>query len=71
MNSDFLAKRSGQTLANARLYREFYSAHDYLNFQIFKVPGHSRTATQTTVQRLFSCVDRKVRLSLKAFPPIL
>jgi len=71
LNSDFVAKRSGQTLANAQLYREFYSAHDRFKFQLFKVPGHSQAGSQTCVQYLFSCVDRRVRSALKAVQPPL
>lgn len=62
--SDFIAKRSGQPLAHALLYREFYAAHDQLGFQLIKVSGHSPSNTHDTVQRIFSYVDREVRKAL-------
>lgn len=64
INSDFIAKRSGQPLTNAPLYRAFYAAHDQLDFQLIKVPGHSRACSHDTVQRIFSYVDREVRTEL-------
>jgi len=62
--SDFITKRSGRPLANEDLYREFYAAYDQLGFQLIKVPGHSRTSSHDTVQRIFSYVDREVRKEL-------
>lgn len=62
--NDFIAN-SGKLLSNALLYREFYTAHDRFSFQLFKVPGHSRSGSQTTIQRIFSYVDREVRSVLK------
>jgi ribonuclease HI len=64
IRSDFIAKRSGQPLTNALLYREFYAAHDRLGFKLIKVPGHSPACTHDAVQRIFSCVDREVRRAL-------
>jgi len=64
INSDFIAKRSGQPLTNAPLYRAFYAACDQLCFQLIKLPGHSRACSQDTVQRIFSYVDREVRKAL-------
>jgi len=61
----FIAKRSGEPLANAPLYRAFYAAYDQRGFQLIKVPGHSRADTHNTVQRIFSYVDREVRKALK------
>ena len=63
-DGDFLARRSGRPLAHAPLYRAFYAAYDRLGFQLIKVPGHARTDTHDTVQRIFSCVDREVRKAL-------
>lgn len=63
-NNDFIAKRSGQPLTNALLYREFYTAHDQLGFQLIKVSGHSRACSHDTVHRIFSYVDREVRKAL-------
>jgi len=63
-DTDFIAKRSGRTLTNALLYREFYAAYDQLGFQLIKVPGHSRAYSHDTVQRIFSYVDREVRKAL-------
>lgn len=63
-DSGFVAKRSGQVLAHAALYREFYAAHDRLGFQLIKVPGHAPACTHDTVQRIFSTVDKEVRKAL-------
>lgn len=62
--SDFIAKRSGQPLTHAALYRDFYSAYDQQCFELIKVSGHSRTSSHDTVQRIFSYVDRGVRKAL-------
>jgi ribonuclease HI len=64
INNDFLAKRSGRPLTNAPLYRAFYAAYDQLGFQLIKVPGHARSGSHDTVQRIFSYVDREVRKAL-------
>lgn len=64
IESDFIAKRSGQPLTNATLYREFYAAYDQLGFQLIKVAGHSPACTHDSVRRIFSCVDREVRRAL-------
>lgn len=63
-DTDFVAKRSGRTLTNALLYREFYAVYDRLGFQLIKVPGHSPACSHDTVQRIFSYVDREVRKAL-------
>lgn len=57
--------RSGQPLANASLYGEFYAAGDELGFEIVKVAGHSRAASHDSLQRIFSVVDRGARRELK------
>jgi ribonuclease HI len=62
--SNYIAKRSGQPLPHALLYREFYAAYDRLNFQLNKVTGHSPACTHDTVRRIFSYVDREVRKEL-------
>ena len=64
-NADFIAKRSGQPLAHAPLYRAFYAKYDQLGFQLIKVAGHASTHTHDTVHRIFSYVDRDVRKELK------
>jgi len=63
----FIARRSGQQLRNAELYREFYSAYDDIGFTICKVAGHSRTSTHDTFQRVFANVDQEVRRGLSAW----
>ena len=65
IHSNFIAKRSGQPLTNAPLYREFYAVYDQLGFQLIKVAGHSRACYHDSVQRIFSYVDREVRKELK------
>lgn len=62
--NDYIVKRSGRTLAHAPLYRAFYAAYDQFGFQLIKVPGHARSDTHDTVQRIFSYVDREVRKGL-------
>ncbi len=63
-SSDFLGGRSGRTLANASLYREFYKEYDTIGFELIKVAGHSRAKSHDTVRRIFSYVDREVRREL-------
>ena len=64
VENDYIAKRSGRTLANAALYREFYAAYDQMGFRMIKVSGHSPFRSHNTVQRIFSYVDRGVRNKL-------
>jgi ribonuclease HI len=63
-DGDFVARRSGRTLAHASLYRAFYAAYDQFGFQLVKVPGHARADSHDTVQRIFSYVDREARKAL-------
>lgn len=62
---NFVAGRSGQVLANAGLYRTFFALHDDLAFEVTKVTGHASSASHSTVERIFSCVDKEVRRALK------
>lgn len=61
----FIAGRSGQVLAHADLYRVFYALHDELGFELVKVAGHSSAGAHTSVQRIFSYVDKEARRVLK------
>ena len=63
--NDFLTRDNNRLLKNAILYREFYQFYDEIGFGIIKVAGHVRSASQDTVHRIFSYVDRKVRKELK------
>jgi ribonuclease HI len=60
----FLARRSGQSLKNAPLYRAFFEASDELGFEVIKVAGHTRASSRDTVQQIFSCIDKEVRRML-------
>lgn len=60
-----LSGRSGQPLANASLYGEFFAACDELGFELVKVTGHACAASHDSVQRIFSVVDRGARRALK------
>ncbi len=64
IDSNFVASGSGRELKNAMLYRRFYEACDQLGFKVNKVAGHSPVNTHTSVQRIFSYVDRDVRKAL-------
>lgn len=63
----FRSRRTGQLLANAALYRDWYAATDLLGFELIKVAGHSRAGSHDTVQRIFSLVDREARRSLRTW----
>jgi len=60
----YVAGRSGRLLTNATLYRAFYGVHDELGFELIKVAGHSRVGSHSSVQRIFSFVDKEVRRAL-------
>ena len=64
----YVAGRSGKTLANAALYKSFYAVHDELEFELTKVVGHSSAASHSTIERIFSYVDKEVRRALKSDP---
>ena len=63
----FIARRSGQALRNATLYRAFYAALDELDFRLVKVAGHSSASSHTTVQRVFAHVDQEARRALASW----
>lgn len=63
--SAFESKRTGQSLANAELYEEFFAAFDALRPTLKWVKGHSRPEEQDEFQRVFSFVDRAARRSLR------
>ena len=60
----FMSTGKNRRIANASLYRAFYTFHDELEFEVIKVAGHARVCSHDTVQRIFSCVDREVRREL-------
>jgi len=63
----FMSKGRNRLITNASLYRKFYEFHDELGFEVIKVAGHTRSCSHDTVQRIFSCVDREVRLLLNSW----
>jgi ribonuclease HI len=60
----FLSRKKHSPLKNAELYQRFYALQDELGFDVGKVAGHSPSSTQDTVHRIFSIVDKEVRMAL-------
>ncbi|NVN92757.1 MAG: ribonuclease H [Desulfuromonadales bacterium] len=65
--TSYIARRSAHALRNATLYRAFFAAHDDIGFTLFKVAGHARARSHTTVQRVFAHVDQGVRRELSGW----
>lgn len=61
----FQSKGSTGVLKNAVLYGKYYELYDRLRFDVTKVPGHTRSGSRNSVQRIFSFIDKKVRKALK------
>jgi ribonuclease HI len=64
---NFSSLRTGLPLAQAQLYREFFTLRDELGFEVVKLVGHSRAALHDNLQRIFSVVDRSARSELKGW----
>jgi ribonuclease HI len=62
----YKSKSSGKLLNHAGLYARFYDLHDIMGFEVVKVTGHSRSATHDSIHRIFSFLDREVRMKLKS-----
>jgi ribonuclease HI len=64
---NYISKQTNGLMANASLYRKFYTLYDELDIKIIKVAGHSRFSSHDTVHRIFSLVDREVRKALRCW----
>lgn len=60
----FIATCSGRPLTNTPLYRAFYILQDKLGFEVIKVAGHSRAASHSSAERIFSYIDQEARRAL-------
>lgn len=66
-NRNYISKKTNNMIANASLYRAFYSLYDELGITVVKVAGHGRYSSHDTVHRIFSIVDREVRKALRTW----
>lgn len=64
-NNGFQSRGGSRLLRNASLYANYYALYDRLQFEVTKVPGHTRARSRNTVQQIFSLIDQKVRKILK------
>jgi ribonuclease HI len=64
--SNFISKSKNQALANADLYKEFFSIYDKYNLTLHWVKGHSAGKNLSRVQKTFSYLDKQVRKMLRA-----
>jgi len=63
----FVSQSSGQVLANADLYKEFYALYDRMRPEVVWIKGHASKSKQKTdkVQKNFSSLDKEVRRFLR------
>lgn len=53
--------RQGKLLANADLYRSFFTIFDRLPCELIKVKGHSRASEKSAIEKIFALVDQAAR----------
>lgn len=58
---------AGEQLSLAHLYKLFYQQHTALNFTLTKLKGHKSQSEKTTLDLLFSLVDKKARTTCRKF----
>lgn len=58
--------KAGTPLNHAELYRQFFSLTDPLDYTLIKVKGHRPAHQHSSVERLFSLVDRATRQALRS-----
>ncbi len=68
-DSGFIVKKKATVLANADLYREFYSLQDKMDIRISRLSGHTPKDGRSTIESNFSMVDRGVRKALRRYRP--
>lgn len=63
--TDFISGRKKTLLANADLYKEFFSVFDEIKPVLHWVKGHSEKQNQSLFQKHFQLVDKRVRKELR------
>ncbi len=63
--SRYMSKQKGERLANADLYRAFFTLCDRLHPRIHWLKGHSPLQGKSTIDKNFSYVDKAVRAELR------
>ena len=58
---NYISTSKNEIIKNAEIYKKFYECLDIYKFKLVKVVGHSPKASQETVTRIFSIIDRFVR----------
>ena len=64
-STNYISASKKTTLANADLYKIFYSIYDELKPKLHWVKGHSKKENQSIIQKNFQMVDRQVRKELR------
>ena len=64
--NDYYA-RNGKRLKNHELYQKFYKTTDNLNITLNQVKGHTASHNKTSIDKIFSLVDRAARNALRAY----
>ncbi len=58
---NFFSQKKSKLIANAELYKEFYSTYDRVNPEIIWIKGHSPSSTLNPTQIIFSTLDKTLR----------
>ena len=64
-SKNYISHAKNKMIANADLYKLFYSIFDDLTPIIHWIPGHSQARTQGSIEKRFSVLDRRVRRELR------
>ena len=62
---NFMSEKKKTELANADLYKLFYTMYDQLKPNIYWVKGHSKSENQSLQQKNFQIIDQLVRKQLR------
>lgn len=66
MEKQAFRSKAGTPLKHAELYQEFFALTDPLDCTLIKVKGHRRAHQKSSVDRLFTLVDRAARQALRS-----
>ncbi|WP_066627744.1 ribonuclease HI [Labilibacter marinus] len=57
---------SGKKVINTELYQQFYQLIDGLNIEFIKIKGHQKSSDKTSLDKLFTLVDKASRKALRS-----
>ena len=65
LESSNYTTKTGKSIKNKSLYKEFFDLYEKYDFEIVKVKGHKKSSTKDSIDSTFSFVDKVSRLRLR------